>query len=93
MPQFDRIFCVSTLEHLFPEERARTLASFAKKLAPEGLLVLTVDYPEVTPEELSRAAKHAGLVLVSTAEIGAPPAGTLTNGYYSIYRCVYKHAN
>jgi SAM-dependent methyltransferase len=93
MPLFDRIFCVSTLEHLYPDERARTLASFAKKLAPNGLLVLTVDYPEVTPEELSRAAKNAGLVSVSTEEIGTPPAGTLTNGHYSIYRCVYKHAN
>lgn len=93
MPMFDRIFCVSTLEHLFPDERARTLQNFASVLAPNGWLILTVDYPEVTPEELSIAAQNAGLVPVSAEEIGTPPAGTLNNTYYSIYRCVYKHAN
>ena len=93
MPLFDRIFCVSTLEHLRPQERARTLKNFAKFLAPNGLLILTVDYPAVTPEELSIATKNAGLVPVSAEEIGTPPAGTLSNGSYSIYRCVYKHGN
>jgi len=93
MPLFDRIFCVSTLEHLKPDERARTLDNFARKLAPDGWLILTVDYPEVTPEELSIAAKNAGLVSVSAEEMGSPPEGTLNNGYYSIYRCVYKHGN
>lgn len=92
MPLFDRIFCISTLEHLKPEERIRTLKSFAKVLSPEGLIVLTVDYPEVTPEELSLNAEKAGLVPIGIAEIGPPTADTLTNGVYSIYRCVYKHA-
>jgi SAM-dependent methyltransferase len=94
MPSFDRIFCISTLEHLKQEERVRVFENFARVLSPDGWLVLTVDYPEVTPEELSANAEKAGLVPVSAVEIGypAPAVDILTNGYYSIYRCVYKHA-
>lgn len=91
MPLFDRIFCISTLEHLTPQERVRTLENFSKVLAPKGWLILTVDYPVVTPEELSMAAKQANLVPVTIEEIGNPVVGTLNNGCYSIYRCVYKH--
>jgi SAM-dependent methyltransferase len=93
MPLFDRIFCISTLEHLLPKERIRTFENFARVLSPEGWLILTVDYPEVTPEELSIAAEKAGLIPVSAAEIGRPTSDVLNNGSYSIYRCVYKHAN
>lgn len=93
MPLFDRIFCISTLEHLKPEERVRVFENFARILSPQGWIVLTVDYPVVTPEELSENAKKANLVPVGIAELGFPDSSTLGNGCYNIYRCVYKHAH
>lgn len=92
MPSFDRIFCISTLEHLKPEERVRVFENFARVLSPQGWIVLTVDYPVVTPEELSENARKANLVPVGIEEIGSPDSNALSNGLYTIYRCVYRHA-
>ncbi len=91
MPQFDRIFCISTLEHLDPISREQALEQFARNLAPNGLVVLTVDYPKVIPEDLLESASEAGLVPAKKAHLGTPPEGALSNGYLFIYRCVLKH--
>ncbi len=91
MPQFDRIFCISTLEHLSDKDRQDAMTQFAQHLSPTGLLVITVDYPEVTPQKLIALAKAAGLVPAGHVILDAPAKGILTNGYYSIYRAVFKH--
>ena len=95
MPLFDRIFCISALEHMSVKDRQETLTQFARKLAPGGLVVITIDYPSVSPEELLNCASEAGLVPVDTAIVGAPPKGALFSdsmGLY-IYRCVLKNKN
>lgn len=48
----DTVFCISVLEHMTPENQAKTIANFAKWLKPNGKLVLTVDYPTIKPEIL-----------------------------------------
>lgn len=90
MPQFDRIFCISVFEHLYKEERRKALQEFAEHLAEDGLLILTVDYPEITPEVLIKLASDAGLVPAGDVSLELPK-NRLTDGYLSIYRAVFKH--
>lgn len=91
MPQFDRIFCISTLEHLCDKDRKDAMTQFAKFLAPNGLLVLTVDYPEVTPESLIAMAESVGLVPAGDVDTKRPIRNLVTNGSFSIYRIVFTH--
>ena len=59
--QFDRVFCISVLEHLPPADRAAALREFARLLRPDGLLVLTMDHPLVDLAEFVQAVAAAGL--------------------------------
>lgn len=90
MPQFERIFCISTLEHLLVDEREKTMQEFAKHLTHDGLLVLTVDYPEIKPDVLIEIAEKAGLVPAGKTVLTVPE-NYLTNGSLSIYRAVFMH--
>jgi len=97
MPKFDRIFCISTLEHMTKQDRHEALMEFSRKLAPGGLIVLTVDYPVVTPQELLQSAEDAGLEPAFGVESQIPdtaltygPDGFMTNQELKIFRCVLK---
>jgi ubiquinone/menaquinone biosynthesis C-methylase UbiE len=98
MPQFDRIFCISTLEHMTEADQKTALLEFSRKLKPDGLIVLTTDYPVVTPEALLKTAKSAGLVPAGPVENYKPgpnaitfmPDGRTTNIQLNVYRCVLK---
>jgi len=90
MPLFDRIFCISTLEHMKNEERLKALKEFANKLKPDGYLILTVDYPEIKPKELLQIALRANLIPAGQVETGLPYKGCITNGHLFVYCCVLK---
>lgn len=90
LPMFDRIFCISTLEHLCDKDRNDAMAEFSKHLSRDGLLIITVDYPEVTPEKLIEVADSVGLVPAGDVQLEKSPQD-LTNGYLSIYRIVFAH--
>ncbi|NGX34273.1 MAG: 2-O-methyltransferase NoeI [Candidatus Anoxychlamydiales bacterium] len=95
MPMFDRIFCISMLEHLSNDEMKQTLKEFAKKLSSKGLLVITVDYPTIHPKKLLEIAASEGLIPAGNIELGSPPKNAVNgNPYYPalyVYRCVLKH--
>lgn len=100
MPKFDRIFCISVLEHFKETERMKTLEEFKKFLKPDGLIVLTVDYPEITPTELIKNAREVGLEPVYLYEtndpfensITLPADGMTTHQQLYVYRLLLKHA-
>ncbi|MDR0928510.1 MAG: class I SAM-dependent methyltransferase [Oscillospiraceae bacterium] len=60
---FDKIFCISVLEHL-PAEGAGSMAgamrAFHRVLKPGGLLLLTFDVPLIRPADFRHAAVDAG---------------------------------
>lgn len=58
---FDRIICISVLEHLQEEELLKTLLEFKRLLKKEGLLVVTVDYPYLDLEMFNRMLEISGL--------------------------------
>jgi SAM-dependent methyltransferase len=78
-PSFDRIFCISTLEHLSPQDRVKALSEFARKLTPDGLVVITMDYPFIKPEELLEDARKVGLVPAGSTHVGYPPQNAIVS--------------
>jgi SAM-dependent methyltransferase len=75
---FDRVFCISTLEHLGPDGRAGALREFGRVLRPGGLAVLTVDVPPVNLRALLDQADAAGLRPAGDVlDLDGPPAGAV----------------
>ncbi len=73
-----------------PVERKQALSEFRRLLAPNGLIILTVDYPFVTPEELLKSAYEAGLESAGAKELGKPCQGSISYGGLSVYRAVLR---
>ena len=99
LPLVDRIFCISTLEHMTSSERKQALSEFARKLKPDGLLIITMDYPSVSLKEFFSSAKSAGLVRAGPVEATDPPPTALCsdtaipNQRLFVYRSVFKRSN
>jgi SAM-dependent methyltransferase len=100
MPKFDRIFCISTLEHMTREDRNKTLLEFSRMLTASGLLIVTIDYPVVSPQEILDSAQLACLTPCSTFDtnipadsLGIPADNIITNIPLNIFRCVFKKCN
>lgn len=59
--KFDRVYCLSVLEHLNAADVAVALQEFARTVKAGGLVVLTCDYPTLNLPLLERMAQAAGL--------------------------------
>jgi SAM-dependent methyltransferase len=91
VPQFDRIFCISALEHLSQDERKWALETFARSLKADGLIVLTMNYPELSPQELISQAAEFGLVPAASVDTRMPPQDAIHKGSSFIYRATLRH--
>jgi len=69
---FDRVFCISVLEHLPADDRKATLREFARIVRPNGLVVLTMDHPLVDLDEFVQAVAAAGLRFVGDVRRHVP---------------------
>lgn len=59
--QFDKVFCISVLEHMDQESMLQAFQEFNRVLKDNGLLILTFDYPDIQFPLLNRAITEAGL--------------------------------
>lgn len=84
---FDKIFCVSVLEHLqknktpdflnklgfnFSHDMCESLREFKRLLKPQGLIILTFDYPTVNLNYFCRIVDYLGLEFCSKAYFNLP---------------------
>ena len=94
LPCFDCIVCISTFEHMLRKAQQETLKNFARHLKPDGRVIITVDYPVVTPHLLLEMAREENLVPAGSVEMEKPPKDALYSPELSlyIYRCCLKHA-
>ncbi len=90
LPLFDRIFCLSALFHLSPTDQGKALSEFVRVLAPDGLVVITINHPTISLEDLIATAESVGLTPAGEVDI-TTPYDALTHGDFSIYRLVLKH--
>lgn len=58
---FDKLFCISVLEHTDDETQLKALKEFSRVIKDDGLIILTVDYPDVDINKLMKYMDEAGL--------------------------------
>lgn len=95
---FDRIICISVLEHLAEEELLKTLLEFKRILKKEGLIVITFDYPYLDLEKFNLMLKEAGLAYANKVDFKLPENALSTHlfpehsgGLYS-FRALIKNS-
>jgi SAM-dependent methyltransferase len=91
---FDRVFCISVLEHLPRTDMARALKQFKRVLKPDGLIVATFDVPTVDVRELARAVKDCGLDFAGEVQLDRPADAVHTEMYGGLacFRALLRHA-
>ena len=77
LPCFDCIVCISTFEHMLRKAQQETLKNFARHLKPDGLIIITVDYPCRNSASALRDGSEGSLVPVGSVEMEKPPKGAL----------------
>ncbi len=87
----DRIFCLSVLEHLSQGEQLRALKEFGRVMKPQGLVVLTFDYPAVNMAFLQYAIRVTGLKFAGPVDFSIPPGGLISpDGHLRCFRAVLR---
>ena len=84
---FDKVFCISVLEHLDPESRRDALLEFYQVLKPGGKLIMTLDYPTSDPQELAGMLKDCGFSFAGEVDF-AIPDDAISIGDLKCYRVV-----
>ena len=86
---FDKIFCISVLEHLPDEEKLKVLEAFSKVLKGNGMVILTLDYPDTNIEAMEVLADKAGLKLAGGKNATIPDnAANWSNGQLYCFRMI-----
>lgn len=81
---FDKIFCISVLEHDTPHLK-ENLESFEKALTDEGIIILTLDYPLIKPDQILNMLEGVGLCVKGDFDYMEPDR--MLRGYYSNLSC------
>lgn len=79
---FDTIFCISVLEHLDLPTLQAALREFNRTLKPEGLIILTFDYPQIDLTLLRTTIQQQGLSFFSGVDFSLPANAISANGLY-----------
>jgi ubiquinone/menaquinone biosynthesis C-methylase UbiE len=90
--KFDKVFCISVIEHLPSHELIlQTLKEFKRVLKDDGLIVLTYDYPDITPDVFSKLIKEAGLQydFICDASI---PNDAISRAHLKCFRALLRKA-
>lgn len=70
--QFDKICCVSVVEHLEVEKQKDTIKEYSRVIKDGGLLIITLDYPNANPEDILKIAKENGFELFGDIDLNIP---------------------
>lgn len=90
---FDRIFCLSVLEHLTRDDQYKALAEFRRTLKADGLVVLTLDSPTVNLAHLHEAVLAHGLEFAGPVDFAFQRTTLLSpDGTLACFRAVLRHA-
>lgn len=89
---FDKIFCISVMEHLDVSVQKRAWEQFVRTLKPEGHVIMTFDYPTVDIGILETLAELAGFEYAGPVD-PEMPAGALFDdqwGRLYCYRAIFR---
>ncbi|REE94601.1 methyltransferase family protein [Paenibacillus taihuensis] len=82
---FDKIFCISVLEHLTPADALLALKEFERTLQDDGLIVVTLDYPAVNLGYFQSIVRRAGLEFYGPIDTAMPRNALHTEYWGGIY--------
>lgn len=89
---FDKIFCISVLEHIVPVQNIKIiLENFKKLIKPDGYIVLTIDHPFLGTEHFVNYVNASKLIFASEADY-KKPKNVLRAGHSGLkcYRAVLQ---
>lgn len=84
---FDRIFCISVLEHLDTGTMLRAFREFARVMKPDGQLIATFDVPEMRPDLLETIMAVTGLTIDGKLVVEEPDDAIWSDMYGTPIRC------
>jgi len=87
----DKIFCISVLEHMSTEDVIKSLDDFSNCLQPKGNIILTVDYPTLTPQYLIKLIDSMNLEIVGKYDYEMRN-NLITDGTLNVFTMVLKLA-
>ncbi|MEO2210098.1 class I SAM-dependent methyltransferase [Paenibacillus amylolyticus] len=85
--KFDRVFCISVLEHLDTGTMLRAFREFARVLKPNGQLIATFDVPEMRPDLLETNMAVTGLTIEDKLNVKEPDDAIWSDMYGTPIRC------
>ncbi|WP_339306079.1 class I SAM-dependent methyltransferase [Paenibacillus sp. FSL L8-0435] len=85
--KFDRVFCISVLEHLDTGTMLRAFREFARVLKPNGQLIATFDVPEMRPDLLETIMAVTGLTIEDKLNVDEPDDAIWSDMYGTPIRC------
>jgi len=85
--KFDRVFCISVLEHLDTGTMLRAFREFARVLKPNGQLIATFDVPEMRPDLLETIMAVTGLNIEDKLNVKEPDDAIWSDMYGKPIRC------
>lgn len=83
---YNKVFCISVLEHLQGDVLHKVLEEFYRVLKPGGKLILTCDYPLIKPEALFAIAQEKGFITKEALEYDHKDKDNI-KGQYGGLRC------
>jgi ubiquinone/menaquinone biosynthesis C-methylase UbiE len=89
---FDKIFCISVMEHLKSEDIRLALADFKRVLKDDGLIVLTFDFPLINLQAFKEVLRETGLMFYAEHLFDKPTTAITSNLWGELYcfRAVLK---
>lgn len=85
--KFDKIFCISVLEHLDGTSMLASFSEFNRVLKDDGILVVTFDYPIIHFEMLQKVVASAGLAFYSDVSFEKREDAIFTDLYQPRLHC------
>lgn len=64
----DTVFCISVLEHMYPQNALDALKEFKRVVKPDGQVILTMDHPYLPTETFINLVNEAGLQFAGTVD-------------------------
>lgn len=84
--KFDKIYCISVLEHLSYDVMENSFREFHRALKDDGLIILTFDFPSINLDLLSKALKNTGFSFLGEVDFNIPE-NVLNSWIYSGLKC------
>ncbi|WP_240548074.1 class I SAM-dependent methyltransferase [Paenibacillus lignilyticus] len=91
---FDKIFCISVMEHLSPSDALLAMHEFHRTLKDDGAVVITLDYPTVNLAYFQLIMSLSGFEFVGAVDTTIPENVLHTEqwGGLSCFRALLKKA-